>query len=65
MRGKDAEDGTKDIQCDSDCLLCLHAQCVCPTNNIYEAVATLDSIWERKSCKKKKQKKTNCHGSTA
>ena len=44
MRGKDVEDGTKDIQCDSDCMLCL-----------YEVLANLNICsWERKSCRKTK-----------
>ena len=42
MHGKDVEDGTKDIRCDSDCMLCLYAQCVCLTDNVYEALANSD-----------------------
>ena len=54
MHGKDVEDVTKDIECDSDCTLCLHAQCTCLTENVFKVLASLDSIWERKSCRKTK-----------
>ena len=52
MGGKDVEDGTKDIQCNSDCMPCLHVQCICLTENVYEALANVDSILEHKSCRK-------------
>ena len=54
MHGKDVEDGTKDIQCDSNCMLCLHAQCTCLTENVFKVLANSDTIWERKSCSKPK-----------
>ena len=54
MCGKDVEDGSKDIQCDSDCMLCLHVQCACLTDNVYEVLANLNSSWKRKSCRKTK-----------
>ena len=52
MFGKDVEDGNKDIQWDSDCMLCFDAQCICLTDNVYKALANSDSIWERKLCRK-------------
>ena len=49
--GKDVKDGTKAIQCDSDCMLWFHAQCVHLTDDEYEALAELDSVWECTSCR--------------
>ena len=49
--GKDVECGTKAIQCESDCMLWFHAQCIHLTDDEYEALTDSDSIWECTSCR--------------